>query len=81
MSRNFKAVKAAFVLGMLLLMTSFTAVLPASAALINYPSVISIEIAPESLAALQDPVQIEGTLYVKLNIGYSVTVPENLLYS
>ncbi len=81
MSRNFKAVKAAFVLGMLLVMTSLTAVLPASAALINYPSVISIEIAPESLAALQDPVQIEGTLYVKLNIGYAVTVPENLLSS
>lgn len=46
---------------------------------LSYPAVISIEIDAASVEALNKPINIDTALLVKLKIGYSVGVPENLL--
>ena len=70
-----KTVKTCIIIGILLLSTIICLATTASSKLIEYPSIISIEISPESIAALQEPVDIESVLIVQLKIGYSVSIP------
>lgn len=51
----------------------------ASACFVNYPSVIDVSVHPDSIDDLQEPILIGQTLFVKIQIGYAVTVPSRWL--
>jgi len=75
MTKHLRRVKVSLIMGILLISTVICLVNTASSKIIEYPSLISIEITPESIAALQEPVDIESVLIVQLKIGYSVSIP------
>ena len=85
MTTYLRTVKATLIIGFILVGTLFTSSLlspystTASAKLITYPALITIEIDNSSYDALNTPVGIESTLHIKLKIGYSFAGPENLL--
>jgi hypothetical protein len=87
MKKPFQKVKISLLIGILLLsIFTFSTIEPHSSTvsarnnyLLSYPSVISIEIDPASLEALNTPINIDTALLVKLKIGYSVGVPQALL--
>jgi len=81
MKKYLRTVKASLIMGILLVSAIAVFSAPASAKFITYPSLITIEITPESIEALQEPVDIESVLIVQLKIGYSVSVPEWALTS
>lgn len=77
MKKYLRTVKASLIMGILLVSAIAVFSAPASAAkFIVYPSLITIEIAPESLEALSEPVDIESVMIVQLKIGYSVSLPD-----
>jgi len=75
MKKYLRTVKASLIMGILLVSAIAVFSAPASAKVITYPSLISIEITPESAEALREPVDIESVMIVQLKIGYSVAVP------
>ena len=75
MTKHLRRVKVSLIMGILLISTVICLVNTASSKIIEYPSLITIEITPESIAALQEPVDIESVLIVQLKIGYSVSIP------
>jgi hypothetical protein len=87
MTKHLQKVKISLLIGIFLLsILNFSAISPLSSIssarnnyIISYPSVISIDIDPASLEALNKPINIDTSLLVKLKIGYSVGVPAALL--
>jgi len=75
MTKHLKAIKTSFILGILLISSLAVFSAPASAKVISYPSLISVEISPESLETLSQPVDIESVIIVQLKIGYSASIP------
>ena len=51
----------------------------ASACFPNYPSVINITLDQNSIQTLSEPLPVEETTYVTMEIGYAVTVPSRWL--
>lgn len=85
MTTPLRAVKATFIIGFILVGTLFTSSLlssystTASAKIVTYPALISIEISNESLATLNTPISIESSIHIKLKIGYSFAGPANII--
>lgn len=85
MKKPIRKVKASLIFGVLLFSIftvftiPFTSYAVARDPILSYPAVISIEIDPASVEALNQPINIDTALLVKLKIGYSVGVPDALL--
>jgi len=84
MATPLRAVKATFIIGFILVGTLLTLSLfssystTASAKVITYPALISIQIDNSSLAALNTPISIESSLHIQIKVGYSFAAPESL---
>lgn len=84
MKKHLRTLKVSLLIAIFLLsIFAFSTILPLSSSVsarknyvLSYPSVISIEIAPESLDALNTPINIDTALLIKLKIGYSVGIPD-----
>ncbi len=78
MNKSFRALKASLIMLLLLVSTLiiFTPPVPATAKLVSYPSIMSIEITEQSLEDLNNPISVDSTLTVQLKIGYAVSGPE-----
>jgi hypothetical protein len=85
MKKLIRKVKASLIFGVLLfsIFSIFTIPLTSHAEArekrLTYPALISVQIDEASLEKLNQPINIDTALLVKLKIGYSVGVPENLL--
>lgn len=87
MTKHLRTLKVTFLIGIFLLsLFTFSTISPQSSTasarknyIISYPAVISVTIDPTSLEDLNKPINIDTALLVKLQIGYSVLVPEKLL--
>jgi len=87
MKTPLRTVKATFIIGFLLVGTLFSSLIlspnttTASAKIITYPAIISIEIDSSSLEELNKPISVDSSLHIKLKVGYSVAIPPNLVNS